>query len=54
MVMYDLIEPKVTKAELHGAKTCYTIEARAGATTRTYLVCWDGAKIAAVDDMGMK
>ena len=54
MESYDLTEPKVTKAELHGANTCYTLEARAGATSRTYLVCWDGGKIVAIDDMGMK
>jgi hypothetical protein len=54
MQMYDLTDPAVLKAELHGAKMCFTIEAKAGATARTYLVCWDGGKIVSIDDMGMR
>jgi hypothetical protein len=50
----DLTSPRVLKAELHGAKLCYTLEAKAGETARMYLVCWDGGKIVAIDTIGMK
>jgi hypothetical protein len=54
MGRHDLTSPRVLKAELHGAKLCYTLEAKAGETARTYLVCWDGGKIVAIDAIGMK
>jgi hypothetical protein len=54
MDMYDLKDPKVTKSETRGAQTCYTLDAKAGVTTRTYDVCWEGGKIAAVEDKGMR
>lgn len=50
MAMYDLKEPQVTLAE--GA--CYTFEAKSGATTRTYKVCWADKKISGITFLGMK
>lgn len=54
MGRHDLTSPRVVKAELHGVKLCYAIEAKAGEATRAYLVCWDGGKIVSIDDMGLK
>mgnify|MGYP001594886952 CR=1 FL=1 len=50
MDMYDLSEAKVTTST--GA--CYTIDAKAGMTVRTYDVCWEGGKINKVVDKGMR
>ena len=50
MSMYDLKDPKVTAKE----GDCYTAEFSAGATTRTYLICWKDGKISAITDKGMK
>ena len=50
MDMYDLQQPKVVSAE--GA--CYTMDAKAGMTTRTYILCWQDGKIASVEDKGMR
>src|SRR5262245_31721685 len=54
MGMYDLKEPKVVSSETKGAATCYTFEAKAGITTRSYSVCWEGGKINSIADNGMK
>ncbi|HLM71125.1 MAG TPA: hypothetical protein VK459_00480 [Polyangiaceae bacterium] len=54
MATHDLTEPKVLKAELHGAKLCYTMEAKAGAGTRAYLVCWDKDKIVSIESLGAR
>jgi hypothetical protein len=54
MDMYDMTAPKVIKEEKKGAATCYDMEAKAGMTTRTYGVCWEGGKISTVEDKGMK
>lgn len=51
---HDLTDPAVLKAELHGAKLCYTLEAKAGDAKRSYLVCWDRDKIVSIDDLGAK
>ena len=54
MGMYDLSSPKVTATRKDGDKTCYTFDAKAGMTTRTYDVCWTGGKISEVVDKGMR
>lgn len=54
MTMYDLSSPKVTATNKTGDKTCYTFDAKAGMTTRTYDVCWTGGKISEVTDKGMR
>jgi hypothetical protein len=54
MDMYDLKEPKVIKSDKKDKQVCYDFEAAAGMTTRTYAVCWEGNKIVAVEDKGMK
>src|SRR5688572_17864269 len=54
MTMYDLQSPKVTATRKDGDKTCYTFDAKAGMTTRTYDVCWAGGKISEVVDKGMR
>ena len=54
MGMYDLQSPKVTGTKKDGDKTCYTFDAKAGMTTRTYDVCWTGGKITEVVDKGMR
>jgi hypothetical protein len=53
MTMYDLQSPSVTGTRKDGDKTCYTFDAKAGMTTRTYDVCWAGGKITEVVDKGM-
>jgi hypothetical protein len=50
MTMYDLSEITVTTKE----GDCYTFEAKAGITTRTYKVCWTNGKINTIEDLGMK
>ncbi len=50
MDMYDLKDAKCIAAD----KDCYTMEATAGMTTRTYVLCWEGGKIKSVEDKGMK
>lgn len=54
MAAHDLTEPRVLKAELYGAKLCYTLEAKAGAVTRAYLVCWDKDKIVSIESRGTR
>jgi hypothetical protein len=54
MDMYDLSSPTVTATEKRGDKECYTFDAKAGATTRTYETCWAKGKIAEVTDKGMR
>lgn len=54
MTMYDLSSPKVTASRKDGDKNCYTFDAKAGMTTRTYEVCWTGGKISEVADKGMR
>ena len=54
MTMYDLSSPKVTGSEKRGDKECYTFDAKAGMTTRTYETCWANGKIAEVVDKGMR
>jgi hypothetical protein len=54
MTMFDLKSPKVTAAEKRGDKDCYTFDAKAGMTTRTYDVCWANGKIIEVADKGMR
>lgn len=50
MAMYDLKEPAVTQAD----GTCYTFEAKAGLTTRTYKICWTEKQISSIEFLGMK
>lgn len=54
MGMYDLSEPTVTACEKKDGKETCTFEAKAGMTVRTYTVTWEGGKITAVEDKGMK
>jgi hypothetical protein len=50
MEMYDLGSPKVVATE----GDCSTMEAKAGMTVRTYVLCWKDGKIATVEDKGMR
>jgi hypothetical protein len=50
MGMYMLAKPKVVSKE----GDCYTFEAEAGITVRTYNVCWAEGKINKVEDKGMR
>jgi hypothetical protein len=54
MGLYDMTEPKIVSSTTVGARTCYTVDAAAGMTTRTYAVCWEKGKIVEVDDKGMR
>ncbi len=54
MEMYDLKDSKVTAEEKRGTQNCYTFDAKSGATTRTYVTCWEGGKIAMIEDKGMR
>lgn len=54
MDMYDLSEPTVTACENKEGKEWCTMEAKAGITIRTYSICWEGGKITAIEDKGMK
>jgi hypothetical protein len=53
MDMYNLSDATVTANEKKGDQDCYTFDAKSGATTRTYVTCWKGGKIVAVEDKGM-
>jgi hypothetical protein len=50
MGMYTLGEPKVVSKD----GDCYTFEAKAGITVRTYDVCWADGKINKIEDKGMR
>ena len=50
MGMYDLGSPKVVATD----GDCSTMEAKAGMTMRTYVLCWKDGKIASIEDKGMK
>ncbi|KIG12960.1 hypothetical protein DB30_00844 [Enhygromyxa salina] len=50
MGMYTLKDPKVVAAE----GDCFTMEAGAGMTIRTYNVCWAEGKINKIEDKGMR
>lgn len=50
MGMYMLSKPKVISKE----GDCYTMEAEAGITIRTYNVCWTEGKISKIEDKGMR
>jgi hypothetical protein len=50
MGMYTLGEPKVVSKD----GDCYTFEAKAGMTVRTYDVCWAEGKISKIEDKGMR
>lgn len=50
MDMYSLENAKVVNAD----KDCYTMEAGAGMTVRTYVLCWAGGKITSVEEKGMR
>ena len=54
MELYDIKSPKVVKAKKNGAFTCYSIDGKAGMTTRSYDVCWSGNKIARIDELGVR
>jgi hypothetical protein len=50
MGMYMLSKPKVVSKD----GDCYTMEAEAGITVRTYNVCWTEGKISKIEDKGMR
>lgn len=50
MDMYNLENAKVVSAD----KDCYTMEAGAGMTVRTYVLCWEAGKIKSVEEKGMR
>jgi hypothetical protein len=50
MDIYNLSDPNVTASNAG----CYTVEFKAGVTTRTYDICWEGGKINKIVDKGMK
>lgn len=54
MELYDIKNPEVTKAKKDGTLTCYAISGKAGLTTRSYNVCWEGKQIKRIDDLGMR
>jgi hypothetical protein len=54
MELYDIQKPVVTKARKDGSLTCYAIQGKAGLTTRSYDVCWEGKQIRRIDDRGMR
>ena len=50
MDMYDLRSPRVVASK----GDCRTMDANAGMTVRTYVLCWKGGKISTVEDKGMR
>jgi len=50
MDMYDLKDPKVLEA----TGNCYLLQCASGMTKRKYNICWEGGKIASVEDKGME
>lgn len=47
---YNMQEAKVVSVE----GQCCTMEAKAGVTTRSFKLCWQGDKVSSVEDLGMK
>lgn len=47
---YNMAEAKVVAVE----GQCCTMEAKAGVTTRSFKLCWEGDKVTGVEDLGMK
>lgn len=54
MDIYDLKSPKVVSTEDQDGQVCYTMEAKAGITIRTYVLCWKDGKILSIADKGMR
>ncbi len=54
MDIYDLKSPKIVSTEEQGDQVCYTMEAKAGITIRTYVLCWKEGKIVSIADKGMR
>jgi hypothetical protein len=54
MGIMNLAQPKVTASEIKAGRQCYTFDAQAGITVRSFGVCWEGARIVAVEDKGMR
>ncbi len=54
MDLYDLKNPKIVSTEEQGDQVCYTLEAKAGITIRTYILCWKDGKILSIADKGMR
>ncbi len=50
MGIYDLANPKVLEAN----GNCYLLECKSGMTKRKYNLCWEGGKIASIEDKGME
>jgi hypothetical protein len=54
MGILNLARPRLTASETKGGRQCYTFEAEAGITVRRFGVCWQGGRIVAVEDKGMR
>lgn len=54
MDVYDLEKPSIVKSRKNGSMSCYKIDAKAGITTRSYDLCWEGSKIKQIKDLGMR
>jgi hypothetical protein len=50
MAMYDLSDAVAVAQD----GDCYTMEAKAGVTTRVYKICWDAGKIYVIEFLEMK
>lgn len=50
MDMYDLKDPEVLEAK----DNCYLLRCSSGMTKRKYNLCWEGGKIASIEDKGME
>lgn len=54
MGIYDLEKPSIVKSRKSGSMSCYKVDAKAGLTTRSYDLCWEGSKIKQISDLGMR
>ncbi len=50
MGLYNLEKPVVLEAK----GECYLLECKSGITKRKYNICWEGDKIASIEDRGME
>lgn len=50
ITMYDLDDGQITARE----GDCYTVEFKAGITTRVYRVCWKNKKITELESLGIQ
>lgn len=50
MEMYDLKNPEIMSSN----GNCYLLRCKSGLTLRSYNICWEGDKIASIEDKGME